>query len=49
MPMINQVKHKEDYKAPLAVICDALPDILCQSDPENWGNEGLGQGEPWTM
>ena len=47
--MTTIIDSREEYRAPLAAPCEAFPDMLCQSDPDNWGNEGLGQGDPWTL
>lgn len=46
--MTQVKKQKEEYRVPLTVFGEALPDILCES-PDNWGNEGLEPGEPWTF
>ncbi|MBO4455638.1 MAG: hypothetical protein J5759_04255 [Bacteroidales bacterium] len=42
--------QKEEYRIPLVELCDAQPDILCQSptDPDDWGNEGLTPGDSWN-
>lgn len=48
MPMTQLKKTKEEYRIPLAEICDAMPDIICAS-PDDWGNEGLEPGDPWTF
>ncbi len=48
MPMTQLTKPKEEYRIPLAEFGKALPDILCAS-PDDWGNEGLEPGDPWTF
>lgn len=44
---MNIIKsNREEYRAPLAEWCEALPCMLCQSDPDDWGNEPLIPGQP---
>lgn len=45
MPMTQSSRKKEEYRIPLSEFSDVLPDILCQS-PDEWGNEGLQEGQP---
>lgn len=45
--MIYIMPKKEEYKKPLAELCNSLPDLLCDS---NLGGslEGLGE-EDWSL
>ena len=44
--MIHLTKHKDEYLRPLSETCDIIPSLLCQSNPDEWGNEPLIPGQP---